>query len=269
MPVAPSEERVGLPTQRIVIELLHLPATIVLAFGLLGCHIKTKIFAEVGCNTLVMACGTVVEFQRQSRQRVTLGLGYVASLLHLRENDITTSASLFGTCTWIVERRVLAHAHKHGSLFNCQLACMLAEIDSGSTCKTHGVVAEVVLIEVHCKYLVLCILLFKVHRNDPLVGFLIDTIEHATRCTRIEQLGKLLSDGTATARILLLKDDTLYNDTEQRLAVDTRMVIEPHILGSHESLNKMRGDIIELHTHTVLLAVGPCSHLLAVGRDDL
>ncbi len=177
--VAPAEERVCFPCQRILKELLSLPRGIVAAHRFLGHHHGTQIFAHVG--TLAHLVVHAVEVQRHGflLQALALVLLQISSLHHLPQHDVAALLCEFGMTHRVVVRRVLAHAHQHGALVDGQVLGLLAEICLCCRLEAHGIVQEVEVVEVHRDDLLLGVVAFELHGNHPLNGFLQQAFLHA------------------------------------------------------------------------------------------
>ena len=85
---------------------------------------------------------------------------------------------------------------------------------------------------------------FKLHGHNPL--FELD--EHHTYLAAVtageEVLGQLLRDGGAAARRAMTTYDGLEQHAEQTARVDTGMVVETHILGSHKCIDEVGRNLV-------------------------
>ena len=199
--VAPSVKRIVSPVERILIILLHLPAAIVLTFGLLGRHHTTQILTEVRCRTQFMIHTAIVEHERSLLQRVAHSSCKAIVLLHLRQHHIATLTGFLVTTYRIVERRVLAHTYQSSSLLHRKLLGFFREVSIGSRLDTDSVVTKVIFIEIHRKDFLLRVVFLKFHGNNPLDRLLKQTLDLVScHLLGIQLLGQLLSQRTATTR---------------------------------------------------------------------
>ena len=100
--VAPSEQRILLPVQRILIELLHLPAAIVLAFRFLLSHYGTQILPEICSLPHLMVHLVVIQDQFCSLKGICLFSRKETGFLHLPQHHITTFA-----CQFLATQRIV------------------------------------------------------------------------------------------------------------------------------------------------------------------
>ena len=168
----------------------------------------------------------------------------------------------------VVVGRILAHAHERGGLLDVQVLGVLIEIDLRSHLDTHSIVEEVKLVEVHLDNLVLGVIALKLDGDDPLDGLLKGALKDVVRLRRIELLGELLGDGTATTGTLLAHDDALDDGTSDGPQIHTRMIIETRVLGSNQGICQVGRHLVKVHIDAVAATAVISSHLHAVGAID-
>ena len=267
--LAPAVEGVVLPVERVFVVLLHLPAAVVGLVGLLGRQHRAQVFAEIGRGAFLVVHAVVLQLQGQCLQGVALSLGQVARLAHLVEHHVAASAGTLSAAHGVEERRVLAHTHQRGGFFDLEVLGVASEVSVGRSLHAHGVVQEVELVEVHRQDLFLRVVALQLDGDDPLDGFLEETLQRVLRAGRIELLGQLLGDGTAAAGILLHQDAALHNSTEQGLGVDARMLGKAHVFRGDEGVDDVGRQVLITHVDAVFLAVRIGAQRLSVGRKDL
>ena len=267
--LAPAVEGVVLPVERVFVVLLHLPAAIFGLDGLLGRQHRTQVFAEVGRRSFLVVHAVVLQLQGQCLQGVALSLGQVARLAHLVEHHVAASAGTLSAAHGVEERRVLAHAHQRGGFFDLEVLGVASEVGVGSSLHAHGIVQEVELVEVHRQDLFLRVVAFQFDGDDPLDGFLEETLQRVLRAGRIELLGQLLGDGTAAAGVLLEEEAALHHGTEQGLDVDARMLGKAYVFRGDEGVDDVGRQVLITHVDAVFLAVRIGAQRLSVGRKDL
>ena len=181
--------------------------------------------------------GTVeIERQRLSSILAILAPAQISCLHHLRKNHISALPCSLRIANRIEERRILAQSDERCRLTEGQILRFLIKIGIGSRFDSYSIVQEIEVIEIKSQNFLFGIIAFQLHRNHPLYRFLQQSF-HRTACLlRIKLLGELLRDGTSTTRISLSQDTTLDDGTSQCTEVDTRMLIESLILGSHQRL---------------------------------
>ena len=82
---------------------------------------------------------------------------------------------------------------------------------------------------------------------------------------RVELLCKLLCDSRSTSSTGMPHDSALDYSTSQCNEVNTRMLIETLILGSHKGVDQMRRQIIIVDSHTISLIEVPRAYKFTVG----
>ena len=128
---------------------------------------------------------------------------------------------------------------------------------------------EVEIVEVERDNLLLSIVAFELHGNNPLYRLLQQALQRTLSRFRIELFGKLLRNGRATAGRSLTKEPALNHSTSKGNEVDTRMVVESGILCSHKSVYEVRRQVAVRYADTVLAVEVPCTNHLAVGTVNL
>ena len=81
--VAPAIQRVGLPSQRVFIEILPLPTGIITALWLLGHKYAAKHLTQIGCTSLLVIYAMEFQRERLLTELLCLGLRQVPGFLHL------------------------------------------------------------------------------------------------------------------------------------------------------------------------------------------
>ena len=207
--VAPAIEGVVVPV--IFVGIIGIHIRVVAAHGLLGHHDAAQFLTEVWRNAvLVVIHGMAVE-QQFALLRLVAALGCEhAFFVHLVEHHIAACTHAVGIAERVVVRRVLAHAHKCGGLFKREVLGLLAKVHPCGALDAHCIVQEVELVEVHLDDFLLGVVALQFERNHPLDGLLQRSFKDVGRLGRVELLGKLLRDGTATTGTRLTQDDALH-----------------------------------------------------------
>ena len=183
-----------------------------------------------------MVCTVEVQRQRFGSIPAILTPAEITCLHHLREHHIASVACTVRIAYRIEERRVLAQSYQGSRLAERQVLRLLIKIGISRRLDTHGIMQEIEVVEIEGDNLLLGIVSLQPDGNHPLYRFLQQSLQRTPCLLGIELLGKLLGDGTATAGIGLSQDSTLDDGTSQGTVVDTRMLIETGILGSHQRL---------------------------------
>ena len=126
--LAETIERIFLPLAEVNLILQHVPLGVVALLGLFSRQHLAQILAEIGGNTLLVIHRLVLEFDRQSFERIAYLLGDIIVFTHLIEHRIAAVECILWTTTWVVERRVLTHTYQHGCLFELEFSRRGAEI---------------------------------------------------------------------------------------------------------------------------------------------
>ena len=169
---------------------------------------------------------------------------------------------------WVVIGRVLAHTHQCCGLLNVQILRVFIKIYLAGHLDAHGIVQEVELVEVHLDDLVLGIIALEFNGDNPLDGLLQRALKDVVGFGRIQLLGKLLSDGTATTGALLAHDDALDDGAADCPDVDARVLVKTGILGGNQGLCQERRHLVKIHIDAVTAATVISSHLNAIGAVD-
>ena len=265
----PAVERIGLPVERVLVVLLHLPATVIRPIGLLGSQHAAQVLAEVGRRALLVVHAVVSQLQRQRLQGVALRLGDVSGFPHLVEHHVAPAASALVAAEGVIVRGVLAHAYQRGGFLNLQVFRLATEVGEGGSLDADRVVQEVELVEVHREDFLFGVVVFQLYGNHPFDGLLEQTLHHVARTGRIELLGELLGDGASATGILLHQDAALHHGTEQGDGVDARMLDKAHVLRGYQRIDDVGRQVVVAHEHAVLLAVRVGAQHLPVLREDL
>ena len=175
--VAPTIERVGLPSDRVDDILILVPRGIVVDGRTLRHHVAAQELAEVRGGAVFMVGAMEVEDERFVTRLLALSLREIASLLHLRENDVATVATALGIAHRVEQRRVLAKTDERCRLLNVQFARFFIKIGVGSRLDTHGVMQEVEVVQIEGDNLLLRVVALQLHGNHPLDGFLQQALE--------------------------------------------------------------------------------------------
>ena len=88
--IAPTIERILLPSDRIDNELDLLPRLILGAYRLCSSHISAQILTKIGSRTFLVVSTLEIELNRLLGILLIVGVCDIAFLTHLRENNITT-----------------------------------------------------------------------------------------------------------------------------------------------------------------------------------
>ena len=102
---------------------------------------------------------------------------------------------------------------------------------------------KVKIIQIHCNDFVLCVVTLQLNSNNPLYRLLKYTLQSRMCPLSIKLLSQLLSDSRTATSTFLTKDPTLNNSTSQGVKVNTRMLIETHILSGHQGINQCRREL--------------------------
>ena len=126
--IAETIERIFLPLAEVNLILQHVPLGVVALLRFFSRQHLAQILAEIGGDTLLMIHRLILEFDRQSFERIAYLLGDIIVFTHLIEHRIAAVECILWTATWVVERRVFTHTHQHRSLFQFQRLGRGAEI---------------------------------------------------------------------------------------------------------------------------------------------
>ena len=209
-----------------------------------------------------------VEFQGLGGFLVVFSFCELASLDHLGEHHVAALAATFGLTHGVEVGGVFAHAHEGGTFAEAEVFRSLAEVDVGGCFNAHGIVEEIEIVEIEREYFLLGIMSFKFHGDDPLDGFLHESLHGGLGLFGVELLGELLGDGTAAACLLVAEHAALHHGTHKGAGVDAGVLKETDILGGHEGIEELRGNAVVADEHAVFVA-RPGAHEAAVGTDDL
>ena len=182
---------------------------------------------------------TKMKCERQSLQRVTFRLRYIAGFLHLFQNRVTPSACPLVMAPGIKIRGILTHSDKCRRFLDLQRLGRLSEINTGSRLDSHGIIKKVKLIQVHINDLFLRIITFKLDGNHPLDRFLEQTFHHIVNTWRKQLLCQLLRNGTTTTTTFLHQNTSLDNCTKQSLRIDTAMFGKTDIFRCDQRLHQI------------------------------
>ena len=242
--LAPAVERIVVPLIESMIEVPIVVELRTLRAGLV--HHQTQHLAEVGCRTVVVRDGAVVELNGQCRERVVLGTCDATVGTHTRHHRVAASDRVIVVQYGVVACRFVHNAHQHGRLLNIELIGRLVEEGARRRLNAIGIRAVLDRIEVHCDELLLGVVVFEFHGRDPLFelrDYKACLAHHgATRgcVAREEVLSHLLGDGTTTALTRIAERNGLDTHADQRLDVDTRVRVETLVLGRNQSRHNRR-----------------------------
>ena len=114
-----------------------------------------------------------------------IGLTEITSLNHLSQNDIAALTTTLRASDGVIVGRILTQADKRGSLHDCQIFWLFAEIHIRGSLNTNGIMKEVKIIEIHGDDLVLRIIALKLQGYHPLYRFLEHALQGRTCMFRI------------------------------------------------------------------------------------
>ena len=177
--IAPAVERIAFPGNGIVVILLRLPLEILALDGFLGHHDAAEIFAEVSGQAFLVRNTLEMDAQRLLLQGVTLCRRDVAGVAHQAEHHVAPVAHALGLAYGIVERGILAHAHKHGRLGHAELLRRLVEIYLCRRLDANGVMEEVEVVKVKRQDFVFRIVALQFHRYHPFNRLLQQSLRRA------------------------------------------------------------------------------------------
>ena len=123
---------------------------------------------------------------------------------------------------------------------------------------------EVEVVQVHGNNLVLGVVALQLDSYHPLDRFLQHALHDAVGRTRIQLLGQLLRDGRAAASRLLSQQSSLDDSTSEGYEVNARVVVEAHVLGSHQRLYQRGCQLGVVYQYAVLTIVVPRTHDFSV-----
>ena len=170
--VAPSVQWVRFPSKRIVIISLALPCSVIIRIRFVSHQYFTQILPEISCYSVFVVYTVECKFERFRLVFFVFGFCKVARLVHLRKYHVSSFPTAFGFSYRIEVRRVFTHAYKHCAFCQRQIFRLLAEICCRSRFYPDSVMQEIKIIEIQCKYLILCICPFKHYSNNPFYRFL-------------------------------------------------------------------------------------------------
>ena len=241
--VAPSVQRVGLPSERVIIILLILPRCIVVPFRFVGHHPLAQQFAEIRRDTFLMVCHMeTCHVERFGLRFFHLFTGDVTTFIHLRKHEVTAVFATFRKANGIEIRRVLAHAHQRGTFLQSQVNGVFRKIRFRRNLDADGIMQEVEVVEVHRQDFLLRIVAFKLYGNVPLDRFLHESVHDGGVHihVRIKLLGQLLCDGRTTTGRLLSHEAAFDNCTEEGAHVNARVLKETGVLGCYKCVDEIR-----------------------------
>ena len=218
----------------------HIPRRIIGTVGLVSHHITTKEIAEIGSQSVLMVGNMEFEVQRLSRIFLVFFLSQITLLGHLVEHHVTTLKTTVRMADRIEIGGVFTQADEHSGLCDGEVLRILTEISVRSRLDTYRIVEKIEVVEIHGDNLILCIVTLQLNGYHPLYRLLQHALHHTVRRTGIELLSQLLGDGRTTTGTLLSQQTTLDDGTSQCDEIDTRMVVETGILGSHQRLDERR-----------------------------
>ena len=241
--VAPSEERVLLPCDGVDDELRAFPCRIVFRLWLFRHHILAYVFAEIGCYALLQrALVRLLEFELYGLCCILLvfSLRDISCFLHLCQHHIAALAAAVGVSHGIEVRRVLAESDESGSLCHSEVFRVFVEVRACGTLYAYGVVEEVEVVEIHGYYLLLRVVLLQFNCNNPLYGFLQQSLHGAVCLLAIQLLCQLLGDGGAAAGALPSHDTTLEHRSGKGYEVHSRVFVEAFVLNGDKGMDEVR-----------------------------
>ena len=203
--VAPTIDWVAFPSNRVFIELLVLPGSIVAANRFLSHQDLTQVVAKISGMPFLVAYAMEVQPKRTLSEFFPLLFCEESCLLHLHQNRIATVYATFWTTNRIEIAGVLAHAYKQGTLASVEVRRILSKVSLGSRLDAYSIVEEVEVVEVHADDFLLRVEAFQFERNHPFDRLLQESLHCCGSLLRVELLGKLLRDGTSTTSALLLE----------------------------------------------------------------
>ena len=233
--LAPAVERVVIPLVERLIEIPIVVELRTLGAGLI--HHQSQHLAEVGCRTVVVRDGAVVELNGQCRERIVLLACDATIGTHTRHHRIAACNRVVVVQNGVVARGLVHNANQHRSLLNIKLIGRLVEERARCRLDTVGIRSVFDRIEIHRHQLLLGVVVFELYGCDPLF----ELRDHQTHLAhhgtdrgcvaREEVLGYLLSDRTTTALTRIAERNGLDSHADQRLDVDTRVRMETFVLG--------------------------------------
>ena len=266
--VAPSVQWVCLPSDAVIDILILVPAGIarlVIPVRSLGHHIETQELPEIGGRAILVVYAMEIQLQRFHPFLVILRLGKISHFQHLGQHHVTPLAGTLRIAHGVEKGRILAKSHQRGALADIELRRLLVEISIGSRLDAIGTVQEVKIVEIKGDNLLLRVIAFQLDGDDPLYGFLHQSLQGAMGFLAIELLGKLLGDGGASSRLNLPQDAALDDSTTQSPKVYARVLVESLVFGSHQSVDHVRRNLLVRHHHAVFLVQVPRTQHFSVG----
>ena len=171
--VTPSEQRISLPSQRVVVVLLILPRSVVASVRLLSHHHLAQTLTQIRSNTLIMRSNFEQRhIDRHLTRIVKLCPRDIPLFQHLLQHHIPTLLAHLIVTNRIVERRILTHTHQHRTLVQVQVIRSLTEVSLRSTLDAHSIVEEVKLVQVHRDDFLLRVELLQLNGYVPLYRLL-------------------------------------------------------------------------------------------------
>ena len=134
----------------------------------------------------------------QSARLLVLLVSYISSLAHLVQYHIATFAATLRITHRIEQRRILAESYQCCCLLKRKVLGVLIEIGGGCGLYTYCIMQKVEIVEIQSYYLLLGIVALKLYGYHPLYRLLQQAFERTAGSIRIQLLGKLLSNCTAT-----------------------------------------------------------------------
>ena len=197
-----------------------------------------------------MADTLELKAQWQGLQRVGFGGFEVAVFGHLRKHDVAPVQHHLGAPQGVVQGTVFQHAHEHRRLLDVQIGSALVEVDVGRAFDAHGLVDEVVAVEVQRHDFFLRVVAFQPRSDDPLLGFLQHgTLKKAGGLVLVgeQQFGQLLGDRGPSPSFAHVSDGARQPDE-----IHARVAVVAGVFGGQKGIHQMRRQGLEAGVGSVL-----------------
>ena len=214
-----------------------------------------------------------VQLDGQRLNRVALRAGQIAFLPHAADDRVAPCERPVGIAARAVPRRRIDDAHEHRRLLHVQLRRQLVEKSPRSGLDPVSIAAVRNRIEVHRDDLLFRIVILEHDGRNPLLelgydefGTFRDRIVIDGRIARIQVLGQLLRDRTASPLPPVAQRERLDGHPGQRDEIDSRMGIEAHVLGRYQRGHQRGRKLVVIDVRPVLDKEA-AYHLSVVGID--
>ena len=179
----------------------------------------------------------------------SIGFGNVAVLSHLIEDDRLAVLRCFYASEWRVVVRAVRKSCQQSALRERQILHVLAEVDAGCGLDAVAALAEVDLVHVHFKNLLLGVLAFDFKSEDDFKELSLQCLFLCQECISCELLG----DGRTALSRRIAGNHVRPDGTENTARIDAMVFIETDIFRCHECILQILRHFADRYGDTVFL----------------